>query len=232
MGHQMQTEQEWRAWLHRQALRFTCCHDEANDLVQQTLLAFWKRFGRLPWEQRHLETAEYQQICGWCCKKLRSLALDSQKRASYQHEMLILDDALRGEWLVVASDEEALVERLGLEEFLASLPAYLRRVAELYNEGYRYTEITAQLGVSVGTVQGYLGRIRALGRAFFGVDGNKRALDVVNKSGSPTRDTTDPNQVEEVWNDEAMEDEDADSISGFATDSDADDNTEPGNGSG
>jgi hypothetical protein len=29
-----------------------------------------------------------------------------------------------------------------------------------------------------------------------------------------------------------MEDEDADSISGFATDSDADDNTEPGNGSG
>jgi|GEM_PF-2823529 DNA-directed RNA polymerase specialized sigma24 family protein len=43
MGHQMQTEQEWRAWLHRQALRFTCCHDEANDLVQQTLLAFWKR---------------------------------------------------------------------------------------------------------------------------------------------------------------------------------------------
>jgi hypothetical protein len=55
---------------------------------------------------------------------------------------------------------------------------------------------------------------------------------LVNKSGSPTRDTTDPNQVEGVWNDEAMEDEDADSISGFATDSDADDNTEPGNGSG
>jgi uncharacterized protein YerC len=84
-----------------------------------------------------------------------------------------------GEWLAMANDEEALVERLALEAFLESLPCYLRRVAELYSEGYRYTEIAAQLGVSVGTVQGYLGRIRALGRAFFGVDGNKRVLDVV-----------------------------------------------------
>ncbi len=111
-----------------------------------------------------------------------------------------------GEWLVVASDEAVLVERFALEAFLESLPPYLRRVAELYSEGYRYGEIAAQLGVSVGTVQGYLGRIGALGRAFFGVDGNKRALDVVNKSGNPTRDIPDPNQVEEVSNDEAMED--------------------------
>jgi DNA-directed RNA polymerase specialized sigma24 family protein len=43
MKPKMQTESEWRAWLHRQAQRFNCCHDEADDLVQETLLAFWKR---------------------------------------------------------------------------------------------------------------------------------------------------------------------------------------------
>jgi DNA-directed RNA polymerase specialized sigma24 family protein len=78
-----------------------------------------------------------------------------------------------GEWLAAASDEEALIERLASGEFLASLPAYLRRVAKLYSQGYQYAEIAAHLGVSVGTVQGYLGRIKVLGRAFFGADGNK-----------------------------------------------------------
>ncbi len=135
-----------------------------------------------------------------------------------------------GEWLAVASDEAVLVERLALEAFLESLPPYLRRVAELYSEGYRYGEIAAQLGVSVGTVQGYLGRIRALGRAFFGVDGNKRALDVVNKSGNPTRDIPDPNHMEEVSNDKTMED--ADGSSRFAADSDADDSAKPSDGTG
>ena len=86
-------------------------------------------------------------------------------------------------------------------------------------KGYRYTEIAAQLGVSVGTVQGYLGRIRALGRAFFGVDGNKRVLDVVNKSGTSARDIPDSNQVEEVSNDETMED--ADGSSRFSDDTES-----------
>lgn len=72
-----------------------------------------------------------------------------------------------GEWLAVVNDEEALVERIALDEFLAGLPAYLRQVAELYEAGYSYGEIAKRLGVSVGTVQGCLGRIGALGRAFF-----------------------------------------------------------------
>jgi RNA polymerase sigma factor (sigma-70 family) len=174
MRHQIQTEQEWREWLHRQARRFSCCYDDADDLVQQTLLAFWQRFGYLPWEQRHLETMEYPQIRGWCYAKLHSLALDLKKQAHRQHEILILHDTQGGgEWLAAASDEEALIERLASGEFLASLPAYLRRVAKLYSQGYQYAEIAAHLGVSVGTVQGYLGRIKVLGRAFFGADGNK-----------------------------------------------------------
>jgi|FaiFalDrversion3_1042247.scaffolds.fasta_scaffold24653_2 hypothetical protein len=70
MKPKMQTESEWRAWLHRQAQRFNCCHDEADDLVQETLLAFWQRFGYLPWEQRWLEDSEYQRACGWCCQRL------------------------------------------------------------------------------------------------------------------------------------------------------------------
>ena len=178
MGYQMQTEREWRAWLYRQAWCFTCSHDDAEDLVQQTLLAFWQRFGYLPWEQRYLGAIDYQQIRGWCYAKLRSQALDFKKQAYHQRELPILNDTRGrggevGEWLAVASDEEALIERLAVEEFLTSLPTYLQRVAQMYNQGYEYAEIAARLGVSMGTVQGYLGRIKTLGRAFFGVDGNK-----------------------------------------------------------
>ncbi len=96
MKSKMQTESEWRAWLHRQAQRFTCCHDEAGDLVQETLLAFWQWFGSLPWEPRWLADSEYQRACGWCCQKLHSLAVDAHKRAFRQHEILILDDAQGG----------------------------------------------------------------------------------------------------------------------------------------
>lgn len=227
MSSPMRTEEEWRRWLVQRAHGYTSCHDEADDLVQDTLLAYWQRFGCLPWE-RELDEAEYRQALGWCCHKLRSLAIDARKRACKRQEIMILDDVTGGEWLAVVNDEEALVERIALDEFLATLPAYLRQVAELYEAGYSYGEIAERLGVSVGTVQGYLGRIGALGRAFFGIAGNKRASCVVNNSGCPEAGIS--NQLEE----EERNDETADAVddgSERISDSAVDDCTEPGDGS-
>jgi hypothetical protein len=51
------------------------------------------------------------------------------------------------------------------------------------------------------------------------VDGNKRVLDVVNKSGTSARDIPDSNQVEQVSNDETMED--ADGSSRFSDDTES-----------
>lgn len=179
-----QTEEGWRAWLYRQARCYTHCADTAEDWVQETLLAFWQWFGLLPWEQvRHQE--EHSQRKRWCCQKLRWLALDTYKRAYGRHEQLILEEVRPEVWLVGAEVEAGCLERLAIEQFAQSLPPYLQRIAVLYNAGYSYREIAEQIGVSVGTVQGYLGRIAVLGREFFGVLDNKSAVCVVNYSECP-----------------------------------------------
>ncbi len=177
-----QTEERWRAWLYRQARCYTHCADTVEDWVQEVLVAFWQRFGLLPWEQVRDEE-ERQQRGRWCRQKLRWLALDSHKCAYSQHERLTLEEIGRGEGLAVAEVEAGCLERLAIEEFVGCLPGYLQRVAVLYNEGYSYKQIAQILGVSVGTVQGYLGRIRVLGQEFFGVPDNKSAvcaLTIVN----------------------------------------------------
>jgi DNA-directed RNA polymerase specialized sigma24 family protein len=92
----LSTEQQWRAWLIQQARRIVHCQDDAEDVVQDTLLAYWKRFGSLPWDECADDT-QLQRKCAWCCQKLRALALDSCRRAHRRYEMLILnDDVLAG----------------------------------------------------------------------------------------------------------------------------------------
>jgi DNA-directed RNA polymerase specialized sigma24 family protein len=85
----LSTEQQWRAWLIQQARRIVHCQDDAEDVVQDTLLAYWKRFGSLPWDECADDT-QLQRKCAWCCQKLRALALDSCRRAHRRYEMLML----------------------------------------------------------------------------------------------------------------------------------------------
>ncbi|MFQ3611121.1 MAG: sigma factor, partial [Fimbriimonadales bacterium] len=68
MRFAFQTEEGWRAWLSRQARGYTRSADTAEDWVQETLLAFWQRFGRLPWEQV-CDEAECQRRGRWCRQK-------------------------------------------------------------------------------------------------------------------------------------------------------------------
>lgn len=164
MQSEMRTEAEWRSRLCQQARCYTHCVDTAEDWVQETLLAFWHRFWMLPWEQIHDE-AETHKRYRWCCQKLRWLALDARKRAYSRHEQLIVDSE---GFLAIDEIEADCSEKLAIEAFIETLPSYLQRVAELYSKGYSCREIARLLGVAVGTVQGYLGRIRVLGREFLG----------------------------------------------------------------
>ena len=164
----LSTEQQWRAWLTQQARRIVHCQDDAEDVVQDTLLAYWKRFGSLPWDEC-ADDAQLQRKCAWCCQKLRALALDLCRRAHRRYETLILNDDVRGgEQLAVADIQDTLLQQVALHEFLASLPMSLQRVAKLCSDGYSYVEIAEQLNVQVDTVKRYMARIRLLGQAFFG----------------------------------------------------------------
>lgn len=99
--------------------------------------------------------------------------------------------------------EEAWLQHIALEQFIASLPTYLQKVAVLYNEGYNCAEIAQALNKSVGVIRQYLQRIKRLGREFFGIEVNKSAVSVVNRDGSPEAGYSKI-QTEEV-SDEATE---------------------------
>jgi DNA-directed RNA polymerase specialized sigma24 family protein len=45
----MHTPSDWQAWLLRQARHYAVCEADANDLVQDCLHAYQRRFGRYPW---------------------------------------------------------------------------------------------------------------------------------------------------------------------------------------
>lgn len=195
-------ESAWRKALGQRAESLAANSEEAQDIVQETLTAYWKRFGALPWEHPEGDDS-YEQAWAWCCLKVRSLALNRRNCAYHRYERLLLNGQ-QGESLAVVDDVEHSIERIAIGQFITSLPDYLRSVAVMYEAGYSYSEIAARLGVSVGTVQGYLGRIQKLGRAFFGLDGNKQGLCVVNSSESPTEGET--NHSQEVQNDETTQD--------------------------
>ncbi len=179
----MHTEDAWRQWLAREASRFCTCASEADDLVQDCLYAFYRRFHFYPW-QHPMEPGEHRSARAWCLCKLQSLARDRAKQPYRRQELQLLDTEI-GEYLAVDNPEEAWLQQIALEQFIASLPAYLQKVAVLYNQGYDYAEIAQALHKSVGVVGQYLQRIKRLGREFFGIEVNKSAVSVVNRNGSP-----------------------------------------------
>lgn len=196
------TEYAWRQALRRKAKMDVFCHETVEDIVQETLIAFWQRTGLLPWEYPQ-GTECYKHAWVWCCLKVRSLIINKNALAYKRYERLLVD-AEGGEQLAFVDDSDDWIKRLALEQFFAVLPDYLRAVAEMYEAGYTYREISAHIGVSVGTVQGYLGRIRKFGRAFFDAEGNKQGECAVNDNVSP--DMSKTNLSQEVRNDETTQD--------------------------
>lgn len=189
-------EMLWLQRLKRWARRFTRCEAQADDWVMEALHACRHHFGAYPWEA---SPEAHPQLLGWCQRKIRSLAIDHRHCARVRYEHLLVDTPV-GERLASRDDTGAIVERLAVRQFIESLPPYLRAVAELYEAGYTYAEIAEQLGVSEGTVKGYMGRIRDFGREFFGVSGNESGVCLVNTGDAPPRGDT-----EEVQTDDATE---------------------------
>ncbi|MEN3002111.1 MAG: RNA polymerase sigma factor [Armatimonadota bacterium] len=194
----MHTEHGWRQWLLQKAVWLCSCEAEAEDLVQDCLHAFYRCFCFYPW-QRPLEPDELRHARAWCKRKLQALAIDRAKQPHRQRELQLLDTEI-GEYLAVSNPEDGLILQIALEQFIAHLPVYLQKVAELYNRGYDYREIARRLELSEGSVRQYMRRINKLGQAFFGLDVHKSAVSVVNRDGSPKEGF--PEQLEEEPSDE------------------------------
>lgn len=138
--------------LFRLALRITLNREEAEDIVQDTLLRVWEK--RETWSQ-------IESIEAYCTTICRNLALDRNSAA--RNSNLRLNEQMDTPPLSPTPFEE-LNQREQLEmtqRLIDDLPELWRSIMLLRNvEGKRYDEIATILSISESQVKVYLHRAR------------------------------------------------------------------------
>ena len=141
--------------LFRMALRITMHREEAEDVVQETMMKVWNR--REQWGQIESMPAFCMTIC-------RNLALDRVKRMEYQ-QRTDTDTPLDIQDLSYASDpEEQTVQRDRVRlvrSLISRLPEKLRTCMQLRDiEGKSYRDIAAIVGITEEQVKVNIFRAR------------------------------------------------------------------------
>ncbi len=143
--------------LYRLALRITTNHEEAEDVVQDTMIKIWNK--RDDWEQ--IENLE-----AFCLTICRHLALDKVRKASHLADNLNIDGLKSQEQTgaavlnpyeqIILNDRVEMVKTL-----LNSLPEKQRSCMQLRDfEGKSYKEIAMILGISEEQVKVNIFRAR------------------------------------------------------------------------
>jgi len=138
-----------RKWLLAQAMNVCRNASDAEDLVQETSLRFYQRYGEMmsPQNDRSCEA--------WLVTTLNHLFFDQCRRRKVQAQGA-QDPHLREE-AVVAPEPSApeVYDTLTNEQFAEALQALspkIRTTFELHAAGKKYQDIALALGIPVGTV--------------------------------------------------------------------------------
>lgn len=129
--------------LFRLALRITLNKDDAEDVVQETMIKVWNR--REQWEQ--IESME-----AFCMTICRNLALDHLKRMENQNVSLEDHSTDNIQHATATTPEEQAVQRDKVERvrgLMNQLPEKQRTCMQLRDvEGKTYKEIAAVMGIT------------------------------------------------------------------------------------
>ncbi len=158
----MGAEQRWREWLLNQARALGLREADAEDRVQEALIAFYqKHSGCLPWNYSDEEEARQH------CKRLLKDKCAERRRKKSNQEVL-QSDIDTGWALLVVQTEADVVDQVHWRELLTRLMNLLsprqRQIVELFGKGLTTAEVAVELGISEGAVKSQLNRIRAKAR--------------------------------------------------------------------
>jgi RNA polymerase sigma-70 factor (ECF subfamily) len=132
--------------LFRTALRITMNREEAEDIVQDTLLKLW---------ERHEELSSVSNLESFAISAARNLALD--RIALHQNKVITLNEELHDTADSSVSVHEQLVmgERTDmLHQLISQLPEKQRTALHLRDiEGKTYREIGEIMGISESDVK-------------------------------------------------------------------------------
>ena len=141
--------------LFRLALRITLTREDAEDVVQETMIRVWNR--RDQWEQ-------IESIEAFCTTICRNLALDKTKRASNQDASLDNEGHDAPDHSYSANPEEQAVQRDRVERvrrLMDLLPEKQRTCMQLRDvEGKSYKEIATVMDISEQQVKVNIFRAR------------------------------------------------------------------------
>ena len=140
-------------FLYTVAYRLTGNDDDAQDLVQETLLRV----------RRGLETYQPGTLTAWLARICTNVFLDELRRRRRRPVELLPDDPDRVMVPAPAADEVSTLLSRDVEAALADLPEDFRVAVVLCDvAGLGYEEISRAVGVPVGTVRSRIHRGRRL----------------------------------------------------------------------
>jgi RNA polymerase sigma-70 factor (ECF subfamily) len=134
--------------------------DEADDAVQEGMLAAWRAIARYD---------PGRPFRPWLMRIVVNAALDARRRSRVRQAEPIAE-TLESGGLGPDRMAEAALLRIRLDEGLAGLPERQRIALVLFDaEGWGHADIAAALGVPEGTVRSYVFHARRAMRKVLGV---------------------------------------------------------------
>jgi RNA polymerase sigma-70 factor (ECF subfamily) len=134
--------------------------DEADDAVQEGMLAAWRAIGRYD---------PGRPFRPWLMRIVVNAALDARRRGKVRQAEPIAETLVSG-GLGPDRMAEAALLRTRLDAGLAALPERQRVALVLFDaEGWGHADIAAALGVPEGTVRSYVFHARRAMRKALGV---------------------------------------------------------------
>ena len=133
--------------LKGRALHFTKNHEDANDLIQDTLEKAITNYNKFK---------EGTNLKGWLYTIMKNTFINSYRVASKKSTYVIQSEHISCENLVYSSHKNAGERKFILEDIqkaLSTLSDDYYIPFKMYFEGYKYREIAVHLDLPIGTVK-------------------------------------------------------------------------------
>jgi len=151
-----ETVSQHAASLKPHARNFTRDDDDANDLLQETLLkatSFASKF------------EDGKNLRGWLFVIMKNTFLNNYKKSLKTRNLTVQDDEISSANLYQSAAQNDAIVSFALHDIntaLALLPRTYAVPFIRYFEGYKYNEIVNQLNLPLGTVKTYIHEARTL----------------------------------------------------------------------
>ena len=136
-----------RSCLEAYAMKFTRDVEDANDLVQDTIIKAIRY---------HYLYTEGTNVRGWLYTIMKNTFINNYRKASRRNTLIETTEDLSSFQLHNSADKNRGEDKFVMEDInkaLAKLPSEYATPFLRYFEGYKYHEIALELNIPIGTVK-------------------------------------------------------------------------------